>query len=56
MKNLSSISVIPFYGKSDEWPNWSDKFLAKAKLYRFKDILLGRSIIHKTNEGFDEQI
>jgi hypothetical protein len=32
---------------------WSEKLLAKAKLYGFKDILLGRSIIPNTNEDFD---
>jgi hypothetical protein len=34
--------VIPFCGNGDEWPIWSEKFLAKAKRYGFKDVLLGK--------------
>jgi hypothetical protein len=50
MKDLSAICVIPFYGKSDEWLTWSEKFLVKDIPYGFIDILLGRSIIPKTDE------
>jgi hypothetical protein len=50
---LSAIRVIPFYGKSDEWPIWSEKFLAKAKRYGFKDVLLGKVTIPKTDEVFN---
>jgi hypothetical protein len=53
MTDLSIIRVIPFNGKSDEWHTWSEKFLAKSKSYAFKDVLFGRSIIPKTDEGFD---
>jgi hypothetical protein len=53
MTNLSEICVISFYGKSNEWPTWNENFLAKAKRYDFKDILLGRSITPKTYEVFD---
>jgi hypothetical protein len=51
MPDLSAIRVIPFYGKSNEWPTLNKKFLANAKGYGFKDILSGRSIIPKTNEA-----
>jgi hypothetical protein len=37
-----NMRVIPFCGKGDEWPIWSEKFLAKAKRYVFKDLLLGK--------------
>jgi hypothetical protein len=53
MTDFSEILVIPFYGKSNEWSAWSEKLLAKAKRYCFKDILFGRSIIPKTDEVFD---
>ena len=53
MTDLSAIHVIPFYGKSDEWPTWSEKFLAKAKRYGFKDVLLGKVTIPKTDEVFN---
>jgi hypothetical protein len=42
--------------KRDEWPTWNEKFLAKAKRYGFKDVLLGRSIIPKNNEIFDVEL
>jgi hypothetical protein len=42
MTDLSTIRVIPFYGKSEEWPTLSERFLAKARRYGFKDVLLGR--------------
>ena len=54
MTDLSTNRVIPFCGKGDEWPIWSEKFLAKAKRYGFKDVLLGMLSIPKTDESFDE--
>jgi hypothetical protein len=54
MTDLSTIRVIPFCGKSDEWPIWSEKFLAKAKSYDFKDVLIQRLSILKADEEFDE--
>jgi hypothetical protein len=38
MTDLSTNRVIPFYGKSEEWPTWREKFLAKGRRYGFKDI------------------
>ena len=53
MTDLSAILVIPFYGKSDEWPIWSEKFLAKAKRYGFKGVLFGKVTIPKTDVVFN---
>jgi hypothetical protein len=53
MTDLSTISVIPFYGNNDEWPTWSEKFLAKARLYGFKDVLLGKLRIPMTDEDYE---
>jgi gag-polypeptide of LTR copia-type len=53
MTDLSTIRVIPFYGKNEEWPTWSKKFLAKARRYGFKDVLLGNVRIPKTDEGYE---
>ena len=55
MTDLSAIRVIPFSGKCDEWPTWSEKFLAKAKRFGFKDVLLGKVMIPKSTEEFDEE-
>ena len=54
MTDLSTIRVIPFCGKVDEWPIWSEKFMAKAKRYGFKDVLVGKLSIPKADEEFDE--
>jgi hypothetical protein len=46
--------VIPFCGKVEEWPIWSERFLAKAKRCGFKDLLLGKLSIPKVDEDIDE--
>jgi tellurite resistance-related uncharacterized protein len=53
MTDLITIRVIPFYGKSEEWPTWSEKFLAKARCYGFNDVLLGKVRIPKTDEDYE---
>jgi hypothetical protein len=53
MTDISTIRVILFYGKSEEWPTWSKKFLAKSRRYGFKDVLLGKVKIPKTDEVYD---
>jgi hypothetical protein len=54
MNDLNPIRVIPFYGKVDEWPIWSERFLAKSKRFGFKDLLLGKLSILKVYGNFDE--
>jgi len=53
MTDLSTIRAIPFYGKSEDRPTWSKTFLSKAKRYSFKDVLLEKVWILKTNEISD---
>jgi hypothetical protein len=54
MTDLRTIRVIPFCRKSNKWTIWSEKFLAKAKRYGFKDTLIGKLYIPKADEEFDE--
>jgi gag-polypeptide of LTR copia-type len=54
MTNLNTTRVIPFCRKVDEWPIWSEKFLAKSRRYGFKELLLGKLSIPKADEEFDE--
>jgi hypothetical protein len=54
LTDLCTIRVIPLYRKADEWPIWSGKFLAKAKRYGFKDLLLEKLSILKIDEIFDD--
>ena len=56
MTDLITIQVILFYGKSEEWSIWSEKFLVKAKCYGFKDVLLGKVQIPKADEVFDVEL
>jgi hypothetical protein len=52
MTDLSTIRVIPFCRKADEWPIWNEKFMAKAKRYGFKDKLS----IPNADEEFDKEL
>ena len=53
MTDLSTIRVIPFCGKVDEWPIWSERFLAKSKRFGFKELLLGKLSIPTADEEID---
>jgi tellurite resistance-related uncharacterized protein len=53
MSDLSTVRMIPFYGKNDKWPTWSEKFLTKARRYGFKDVLLGKVRIPMTDEDYE---
>jgi hypothetical protein len=54
MTDMNTTRVIPFYGKVDEWPIWSERFLAKSRHFGFKDLLLGKLSIPMVDEKFDE--
>jgi tellurite resistance-related uncharacterized protein len=53
MTDLSTIRDIPFFGKSEEWRTWSENFLAKERRYGFKDVLLGKVKVPRTDEDYD---
>jgi hypothetical protein len=44
-----------FSESKDEWPTWSEKFLVEAKRSAIKDVLLGKVLIPKSSEVFDEK-
>jgi hypothetical protein len=50
MTNLYTIRLIPFCGKVEEWPIWSEKFLEKTKRYGFKYFLAGKLYVPKVDE------
>jgi hypothetical protein len=54
MTDMNAIRVLSFCGKVEEWPIWSERFLAKAKRCGFKDLLLGKLSIPKVDEEIDE--
>ena len=45
-----SIRVLVVKGEHDEWRKWSKKFLARAKMKGYKNILLGVGKPPKQNE------
>lgn len=49
----ASIKVIPFTGNKRDWPIWSEKFLARADIKGYRDILLGEVVV-KTDFEFAE--
>ncbi len=50
MSDSKTILVVLLCGKADEWPIWSEEFLSKAKTYGFKDLLLGKLSIPRSDE------
>jgi hypothetical protein len=54
MTDLNTIRVIPICGKVDEWPIWSERFLAKSRRSGLKDLLLGKLSISTANEEINE--
>jgi hypothetical protein len=55
MSDLSAIRLLNFSGRKEEWPTWSEKFLAKAKRSGIQDVLLGKLQIPKISEEFEEK-
>ncbi len=49
-----SIRVVPFSGKSSDWTTWEETFLARAKQFGYKDILLGKIEVPKEKTGDGE--
>jgi hypothetical protein len=55
MSDQSAIRVLTFSGLKEDWSIWSERFLAKAKRHGYKDVLLGKQVIPKSDETFDEK-
>ena len=55
MTDFSAIRVLNFSGRKEEWPSWSENFLAKAKRSGTKDVLLGKVQIPSSFEVIDEK-
>jgi hypothetical protein len=55
MTDFSAIWVLNFSGRKEEWPSWSEKFLAKAKRSGIKDVLVGKVEIPTSWAVIDEK-
>jgi hypothetical protein len=53
MNDLILTQVLPFSGMKDELPIWREKFLAKANRSGFKDVLLAKVNIPKSDEDIN---
>ena len=51
----TSIKIIPFSGKSVDWPVWSEKFLARARRKGYKKILIGKVKVPSDSEDFSSE-
>ena len=49
-----TIRIIPFSGKEDDWRMWSRKFLARARVQEYKDILTGTKKAPAAGTTIDE--
>jgi hypothetical protein len=54
MTDIDFIRMIPFCGKVEGWPIWSERFLVKAKRCDFKDLLLGKLSVIYVDEEIDK--
>jgi hypothetical protein len=52
---FSAIGVLNFSGRKEEWPSWSETFLAKAKRSGIMDVLLGKVEIPTSLVVIDEK-
>ena len=48
-----SIRIIPFNGKKEDWNIWQEKFLARARMLGYKNILKGKVTAPKDGEELD---
>jgi hypothetical protein len=53
MTDFSAIWVLNFSGRKEDWPSWSEKFLAKAKSSGINDVLLERVDIPSSLDVID---
>ena len=49
-KDIKSIRVIEFSGRTSDWEGWSEKFLARGKRKDYKKLLLGKERIPTQSE------
>ena len=49
-KDIKSIRVIEFSGRTFDWEGWSEKFLAQGKRKDYKKLLLGKERIPTQSE------
>jgi hypothetical protein len=46
----TSIRIILFSGKRDEWETWKEKFLVRASIRGYEDLITGEEEIPKTHD------
>ena len=52
---FKEMRIVEYSGKESEWPKWSKKFMAVAKVKKFADIIDGKIEVPKLVEDMDQQ-
>ena len=52
---FKEMRIVKFNGQESEWPRWSKKFMAVAKVKKFADIIDGKVEVPKLTEQIDEK-
>jgi hypothetical protein len=48
-----TIKIVQFSGLQEDWRKWSRKFLARAAMKKYKNVLLGNDVVPPENEVLD---
>ena len=51
---FKEMRIVKFSGNEDEWPKWSKKFMAVAKLKKFANIIDGSVTVPKLTDNLNE--
>ena len=52
---LQEMRIVELSENEDEWPKWSKKFMAVAKLKKFANIIDGSVLVPKLTDNMDEK-
>jgi len=50
-----TFKLVPFSGKKEDWHKWSKKFLARAEIKNYINVLLGDNDVPPAGEEIDEE-
>ena len=54
-ETFKEMRIVKYNGKESEWPKWSKKFMAVAKVKKFADIIDGKIEVPKFEEDMDQK-
>ena len=51
---FKELKIVAFSGNAEDWPKWSKKFMAAARLKRFAGVIDGSVTVPELKENMDE--